>query len=374
MPDSYDVIVVGLGAMGSASAYHLARQGKRVLGLDQFAPPHTMGSSHGKSRIIREAYFEHPAYVPLVKRAYELWADLERVSGQPLLRITGGVMIGRPDSTLVRGALASAEQHQLAHEVLDAQTLRTRFPMFHPAPDMVGVWEPRAGVLQPEACVAAHLNAARLHGATLLESQPLVRWTSDGNSVSVHTAQGHYRADQLLFTAGAWIGSLVPELAHAFKVERQAVYWFSPPGAHNPFAQSDCPIHLWEWAKGQFIYGFPDTGDGIKVAVHHGGEITSPAQLQRTVSNEEVQHVRSLMAQFLPEANGSLRASEVCMYTNTADEHFWIDHHPQHTNVLIASPCSGHGFKFSCVIGEALAELLGHGKSRHDLSLFRARG
>jgi sarcosine oxidase len=193
MSESYDVIVVGLGAMGSAAAFHLARQGSGVLGLDRFTPPHSFGSSHGRTRIIREAYFEHPLYVPLVQRAYQLWADLEREAGRELLRPTGGLMIGRPDGTLVCGASLSAAQHRLTHEVLTATEVRRRFPAFRPADDMIAVWEPRAGVLFPEACVDAHLTLARAHGATLHFGEAVASWWSDGNGVRVVTDQGEYR-------------------------------------------------------------------------------------------------------------------------------------------------------------------------------------
>lgn len=373
MSESFDVAVVGLGAMGSAAAYQLARQGWKVLGLDRFTPPHAFGSSHGQTRIIREAYFEHPAYVPLVQRAYELWAELERASGRDLLLTTGGLMIGRPDGVLVSGARRSAEQHRLRHELLTAAEVVERFPAFRPADDMVAVWEPRAGVLFAEACIDAHLALAKTHGATLRFDEPLANWRCDGDGVRVVTDQGEYRARQLLLTAGSWIRSLVPGLNLPFTIERQVLYWFAPHADPGIFAPSRCPVHLWETAPQDFLYGFPDLGDGVKLAVHHGGENADPDQLRREVSDAEVAAMRERLRRFLPQANGALRSSVVCMYTNTPDEHFWIDRHPEQSRVLIASPCSGHGFKFSSVIGEVLAELLISGQSRFDLSLFRRR-
>ena len=205
---AYDVVVVGLGAMGSAAAYHLARRGMRVLGLDRFSPPHTFGSSHGETRIIREAYFEHPVYVPMVQRAYELWRGLEKESGVTLLRETGGVMIGRADTDLVKGARHSAELHKLPHEMLTASEVSKRFPALHPESDMVAVWEPRAGVLFPEACISAHLARARHYGAELRYEESVMRWEFDGHDVRVLTAQGEYRAQQLVVTAGGWISDL----------------------------------------------------------------------------------------------------------------------------------------------------------------------
>jgi sarcosine oxidase len=373
MRESYDVAVAGLGAMGSAAAFHLARRGGKVLGLDRFTPPHAFGSSHGQTRIIREAYFEHPMYVPLVQRAYELWAELERASGRDLLRITGGLMIGRPDGVLVSGARRSAEQHRLPHELLSAADVVNRFPALRPADDMVAVWEPRAGILFPEACVGAHLTLARAHGATLRYEEPVVSWHSDGDGVRVVTARGEYHAGQLLLTAGSWIGSLLPQLHLPFSVERQVMLWFAARANPAQFAPARCPIHLWETSPQGFFYGLPDLGDGVKLAIHHAGDRADPDRLRREVSDAEVASVRELLRRFLPDADGALRASEVCMYTNTPDEHFWIDRHPQHPQVLIASPCSGHGFKFSSVIGEVLAELLIDGRSRFDLSLFRQR-
>jgi sarcosine oxidase len=366
MSQYYDVAVVGLGAMGSAAAFHLARQGRSVLGLDRFTPPHAFGSSHGQTRIIREAYFEHPVYVPLVQRAYQLWAELERSSGRDLLRITGGLMIGQPDGVLVRGARRSAEQHLLRHELLTAGEVRNRFPALCPADDMVALWEPRAGILFPEACVGAHLALAQARGATLRFGEPLVSWRMEGAEVRVVTPHGQYRAGQLLLTAGSWIRSLVPELNLPLTVERQVLYWFAPRTRSAIFAPARCPVHLWEAAPQDF-------GDGVKVGRHHAGEIADPDRLRREVSDAELAAMRERVRRFLPDADGALRSTAVCTYTNTPDEHFWIDRHPKHAQVLIASPCSGHGFKFSSVIGEALAELLIGGHSRFDLSLFRRR-
>src|SRR5882672_7129732 len=373
MSKSYDVVVVGLGAMGIAAAFHLAKRGQRVLGLDRFTPPHSIGSSHGKTRIIREAYFEHQLYVPLVQRAYQLWGDLEHASGRELLRIAGGLSIGRPDGVLVSGARRSAEQHRLRHELLTAADVRLRFPALQPADDMIGVWEPRAGILVPEACVSAHLALAQALGATLRYDEPLAHWRSDGDGVSVVTDKDEYRAKQLLLTAGSWIGSLVRDLDLPFAVERQVLYWFEPRANPAAFAPTRCPVHLWETAPRKFFYGFPDLGDGVKVAVHHAGEIIDPDGVRREVGNAEVAAMRELVQRFLPDAGGVLRSAAVCMYTNTPDEHFWIDRHPEQARALIASACSGHGFKFASVIGEVLADLVTSGQSRFDLSLFRRR-
>lgn len=373
MNAQHDVIIVGLGAMGSAAACHLARRGVRVLGLDRFRPPHALGSSHGRSRIIRSAYFEHPAYVPLVLRAYELWDQLAARSGRELLRRTGGLMIGRPDGVLVLGAMRSAELHGLPHALLDAVELNHRFPILQPEADMVGVWEPAAGVLLPEDCIDAHLGLARQHDAALHFDEPVMDWQGDGDGVRVFTGKGEYRATQLLLTAGAWIGSLLPAMASEITVERQQMYWLTPRERVADFAPERCPIHLWEWAPQRYFYGFPDLGDGVKLAVHHEGECSDPDSLRRSIDEVEISAMRALVQRFVPSANGELRAAEACMYSNTRDEHFWIDRVAGQPQVLVASPCSGHGFKFASVIGEVLADLLIEGRTRFDLDLFRAR-
>lgn len=356
--------------MGSATAHQLARRGRRVLGLDRWTPPHAFGSSHGQTRIIREAYFEDPRYVPLVQRAYEAWRELERDASCPLLLETGGLMIGPPDGVLVAGARRSADQHHLRHEMLTAAEIRARFPALAPDDDMVAVWEPRAGVLFPEACVAAQLAMARRHGATLQCDEPVLRWQPSGDGVRVVTARGAYEAASLVLTAGSWTRSLLPDLVLPLTVARQTLYWFTPQRNAGAFAPERCPIHLWEHARGRYIYGFPDLGEGVKAARHHEGTIADPDTIDREVRAEEVDAMRAMVARYLPDAAGALRWAAVCMYTNTPDEHFLVAPHPTHAQVLIASPCSGHGFKFAPVVGEALADLATQGRSSIDLSLF----
>ena len=373
MRRSFDVIIAGLGAMGSAAAYYLARRGRRVLGLDRYAPPHALGSSHGQSRIIREAYFEHPLYVPLVQRAYELWAELEQEAGRPLVRQTGGVMIGPPDGMLVSGSQRSARVHCLPHETLSAVDLRRRFPALEPGGDMIGVWEPRAGVLFPEACVGAQLEMARRQGAQLKFDEPVERWQIDGDGIRVITDRQEHCGAQLLLCAGPWVRGLCSDLALPLTVERQVLFWFEPAAHAERFDPARCPIYGFEYMPGCMFYGFPDLGTGVKVARHHEGEITDPERVRRSVDAEEIAAIRPLLQRFVPDANGPLRSAAVCMYTNMPDSHFLIDFHPAHRQVLIASPCSGHGFKFAPAIGEVLADLLTAGHSRFDLDPFRIR-
>lgn len=367
----FDVIILGLGAMGSAASYHLAKQKRKVLGIDRFSPPHPYGSSHGQTRIIREAYFEHPLYVPLVQRAYELWAELEQQSAQRLFVQTGGLMIGPPEGIVFAGAKRSAEEHGLPHHVLDRNEVVARYPALTPAPLMAAVWEPRAGILFPEKCIQAHLGLARKQGLQLQLDEVVQSWHPDGSGIRVITNRGTYSAGQLVVSAGAWAKTLLNELQLPLQVERQVLFWFDAFAHPELFKPDCCPIYLWEYDSGHFFYGFPDLGDGIKVAGHHDGLITHPDHVDREIHADETNQMRDLLARFIPSANGALRSAVVCMYTNTPDGHFILGRHPRFPQVLIASPCSGHGFKFASAIGEVMAELLIHDRSRFNLSLFR---
>ena len=371
MPATYDVAIIGLGAMGSAAAYHLARRGRRVIGFDRFTPPHTFGSSHGESRVIREAYYEDPAYVPIVQRAYELWAALEQEAGESLFRQTGGLWMGPEEGAVVAGARASAERHGLAHELLDAAALRRRYPAFAPSAETVAVWEPRAGFLVPERCLAAHLSLAQRHGATLRFDEPLTVWLPDSDGFLVRTAQGDYRAHRLLLTAGAWTAPLLSGLRLPLRVTRQLVFWFDPAANAANFEPDRFPVFLWEQQPDDVIYGIPNLGAGVKIGLHTPVDSVDPDRIDRTVSDREMEAVRQTLRRCLPDANGVFRSAQVCMYTSTPDAHFLIDFHPEHSGLLIASPCSGHGFKFSSAFGEILADLLLDGRSAFDLSLFR---
>jgi len=367
----FDTIICGLGAMGSAAAFHLARRGQRVLGLDRYTPPHTLGSSHGKSRIIREAYFENPLYVPFVRRAYECWAELEQLSGKQLLTPTGGLMIGPRGGSVVDGARASAVTHGLPFEQLGAADVERRVGAFHMAAGDVAIFEPRAGILAPERAIEAHLALAAASGAALHYDEPVLRWTATDDGVQVTTARRTVRAHRLVISAGPWAGELLADLALPLAVERNAVYWFEPARNAASFAPDRFPIFIHEFAPGRAWYGFPDVGDGVKVALHHQGEPADPAAPRRPVSATEVAFIRTLLERYLPDANGRLLETAVCLYTNTPDDHFILGRHPAHAAVIVASPCSGHGFKFSSAIGEVIAGLAIDGESRFDLHPFR---
>jgi sarcosine oxidase len=369
----YNAIVVGLGAMGSATLYHLAKRGWQVLGLERLTPANTVGSSHGDSRIIREMYFEHPKYVPLVQRAYELWADLEHESGKALMTLNGGLMIGPPDGAIVRGTIRSATEHNLPCETLDPAETQARFPAFELADNLVAVVDPRAGYLDPVACVNAHLELARAAGAEVRFEEPLLSWIPDGEGVQVTTSKGEYTADSLVIAGGAWNRHLLRDINLDLRIERQTVFWLDPELDNNLFDTSRFPIFAHEYKPGHICYGFPRLQRGVKASVMHSGEIApDPESVRRSINNDEVEPLRAALSPVLPMlANASVIDSTTCLFTNTSDEEFLIDFHPAYPQVLISSPCSGHGFKFSSAIGELQADLLTKGKTRFDISPFR---
>ena len=371
MSSAYDAIVLGLGAMGSATAYHLARRGTRVLGLDAYPRGHTQGSSHGRSRIIREAYFEAPEYVPLVQRAYHLWRELEAECGQALLTLTGGLNLGAPESELVTGALASARQHQLPYEYLNAAEITARFPGFRPPEDAVAVYEPNAGILAPEACVGAHLDLAMRHGAVLQFNEPVRHWSADGAGVRVDTAQGTYQAARLVIAAGPWSAAVLAGLGLPLTVQRIVNVHFAP-AEPDRFAPGRCPIYILSVLEGEY-YGFPALpGQGVKFGRHDTGEVCTPATIRRMVDEGEVAALRAVLDRYLPGAGGDALWTLTCMYTNTPDRHFILDRHPAHEQVVYGCGFSGHGFKFSSVIGEILADLALDGATKHPIGFLSA--
>jgi sarcosine oxidase len=368
-----DVAIVGLGAAGSAAALTLARRGRRVIGLDRFHPPHSFGSSHGRSRIIREAYYESPAYVPLVRRAFELWRALERDAGRALLTQTGGLMLGPAAGVLVDGARRSAELYELPHELLDAAEVRRRFPAFRPAADMVGMLEHRAGFLDPETCIASCLELAAGAGAELWFDTAAAGWERTGEGIRLDTARGLVECDRLILAAGAWIGDFVEGGVLPVTVTRQVMYWFRPGQAAHHFRASQMPVFIWEWQPDRMIYGFPDHGAGFKVARHHEGPQVSAAGADRVVGAGEIAEMREILQECFPEVEGPPTETATCLYTSTPDHHFVLGPHPHEPRVILASPCSGHGFKFASAIGEVLADLATTGISAFDLTPFSPR-
>ena len=359
--------------MGSATLYHLARRGQRVLGLDQFAQGHTQGSSHGDSRIIREQYFEHPLYVPLVQRAYQLWRDLEQETGTSLMTITGGLMIGPPNGLVVSGTLRSAIEHGLAHEVLDPAAVHARYPAFELAGNLVAVLDPRAGFLHADACNGAHIDGARRAGAEARFSEGVTRWAADGTGVRVETTGGTYVAGHLLLSAGAWTRDLLPDVTLPLSIERQVLFWFDPAESAVSYDPSRFPIYAYEYTPGDICYGLPRLARGVKASVMHGGQSSArPEVVRREVGEREVEALRAALRPVLPGlSRAPVRESGVCLFTNTPDHDFVVDWHPSLPQVLISSPCSGHGFKFASALGEAQAELLIAGKSPFEMTPFR---
>jgi sarcosine oxidase len=369
----YDTIVIGLGGMGSAAAYRLAQRGQRVLGIDQFAPVHDLGSSHGGSRITRQAYFEDPAYVPLLLRAHELWDGIEQDSGRKIFTRCGGIMIGRPDSRTVAGSLLSAQKWDISHELLDAGEIRRRFPTMRPDDDEIALFEGGAGLVSPEASVGAHLQLAARAGAELRYDEKVLSWTADSAGVRVGTSQNYYTADQLVICPGAWAPALLAELGVEFTIERQVQYWFAPEGDAEPFLPDRHPVYIWENVHGRQFYGFPahnGVGEGVKVAFFRGGETCTPETIDRTVHPGEVTAMADFVRQGMPSLPGKFLRAATCMYTNTTDEHFVISRHPAHEQVVVACGFSGHGFKFVPVVGEVLADLVTEGATAHPIALF----
>ncbi len=373
---SADVIVVGLGAHGSASSWQLAKRGVSVIGFDAYTPPHTLGSSHGDTRIIREVYAEHPDYVPMMMRSYEIWRELEKASADDgnaaeLMRIVGGLTVGRPEGNSIRGVKRSAKEYDLELDILDPDEIRARWPQFQPRDNMIGAFDSRAGVLFPERCVAAHLQQAEREGADLRFNEPVRRWHPDGEGVRVFTERGEYTADQIVFSAGAWNPAFLSKLELPLRLERQVLFWFEPAGSPELFEPENSPNHSWEYTPGKGLYVQPNFGGGVKTAFHHNGEMfDDPARLDRTVRESDERNLRNAISDILPQLNGRVLKSAVCLYTDTPDYHFLLDWHPGHHNVIICSPCSGHGFKFSSVIGEIVADMATKGELGYDTPLF----
>lgn len=369
----YDVIVAGVGGMGSATVYHLARRGAKVLGLEQFDIPHELGSSHGVTRIIRLAYAEHPNYVPLLRRAYELWRELESQAGERLLIITGGVDIGEVQTGIIRGSLDACAQHDLPHEVLDAETLRQRFPGYQLPPSMVAVYQPDAGFLLPERCIVAHVNAALQHGAEVHPREPVIEWGIGDGNVWVRTDRQTYRARRLVVTAGPWARNLVPALDELAVPERQVLIW-TQPLRPELFALGSFPIFNMEAPEGHY-YGFPVYGvPGFKIGkYHHRNERVDPDRMDRDCHPEDEAVLREAIRNYFPDANGPTLAMKTCLFTNSPDEHFILDHHPEHREVVLAAGFSGHGFKFCSVVGEIMAQLALDAGTQLDTDMFRLR-
>ena len=367
----YDAIVIGVGAMGSAACWHLARRGARTLGLEQFDIPHTLGSSHGISRIIRLAYYEDPSYVPLLQRSFDLWDELARVSGRHLLTVTGTIDASAADGEVFRGSLASCELHDLPHEVLTSEQLTRRWPGYRLPAGHLALFQPRGGFLLPEEAISAHVEGAIAAGATVRARERVLDWEPSGDGVRVTTDRGVYTGRRLVVAAGAWIGKLVPDLAPLARPERQVLAWFQPLRPER-FTPATFPVFNLTVPEGRY-YGFPVWGvPGFKIGrYHHLGEQVDPDDFDREPHLADETLLREATERYFPDAAGTTMALRSCMFTNTPDEHFVLDTLPGLPQVVVASPCSGHGFKFAPVIGEILADLALEGGTRHDIGLLR---
>jgi sarcosine oxidase len=371
---NYDVIVLGLGAMGSAAAQHLAQRRRRVLGIDQFTPPHDKGSSHGGSRMIRQAYWESPAYIPLVLRAYELWEQLERDAGQRLLNITGGLILGPANSQLVTRGIAAARHHSINYSVYGPREISERFPAIHPLEGDVAVHEERAGYLFPEQCIRAQLRVAAQHGAKLQLEEKVQNWSADSSGVSVTTNRATYQAEHLVIAAGPWAGEALRGVL-PLKVTRQVMAWIQPRGGIEPFLAHHFPVFLSESPNnGPPGYGFPaidGPGGGVKAAVHGSDIVCTPETVDREIHEADLINVsQNLAARFPALSAGKILRAQTCLYTMTPDEHFVIGRLPGFETVTIACGFSGHGFKFAPVVGEILAGLATAGATSHSIELF----
>lgn len=379
----FDTIVVGLGAMGSATVYQLARRRNRVLGLDQFSPPHASGSSHGETRITRQAIGEGEEYTPLSLRSYEIWRQLERETGKALLTVTGGLIISSPGNrstshvaNFFENTIAAARKYGIRHDILDSAQLRERFPQFVVQDDEVGYYEHDAGLLRPEACVEAQLLLAERHGAEIHRNEKVQAFAVTNGAVRVKCGSKEYEAARLVVTAGPWLPTLLAQdYSRLFTVFRQVLAWLDVRGSIDRFLPGTFPVFIWELQNSrQGLYGFPamnGPSGGVKVGTEQFDRTTTADSVRREVSEEEVHALyEDLVAPLLPHISGNCIKAVSCLYTVTRDFGFVIDTHPKHSEVIIASPCSGHGFKHSAAIGEALAELIIDGKSAIDLSRF----
>jgi sarcosine oxidase len=354
----YDVIVVGVGAMGSAALHHLARRGRRVLGLEQYDIPHEHGSSHGVNRIFRLAYYEHPSYVPLMRRALELWHDLESETGEDLVHVTGSVDAGPEPGEVFGGSLQSCRIHGLDHEVLDSKALTARFPGYRLPLGHMAVFQPEGGFLTSERCIIAHVHSAHARGAVIHGRERLVDWQPGaGGGLRVVTDRARYEAGHLVVTGGAWTAGIVPEIAGLARPERQVLGWFQPRRPEL-FRPDTFPVFNLAVDEGRY-YGFPVFGvPGFKIGrYHHLGEATTPDTIDRNVTRRDEAVLRSAVSRYFPEADGPTMALKTCLFTNSPDEHFVIDSLPDHPQIHVAAGFSGHGFKFASAIGEILADL-----------------
>ncbi|MFB6301334.1 MAG: N-methyl-L-tryptophan oxidase [Haloferacaceae archaeon] len=371
--ERHEVIVLGVGGMGSAATYHLATRGVDVLGLERYDIPNTRGSSHGVTRIIRKAYYEHPSYVPLLERAYDLWRTLESETGRDLLHVTGSIDAGPSGSDVFEGSLQSCRQHDLDHEVLDGESVNERFPGYGLPADHRAVYQPDGGFLVPEQCIIAHVEAAQAAGAEVHAREAVTAWKAlDDGGVRVETDRDTYEADDLVVTAGAWAGEHVDTLRPHLEPERQVLAWLQPtdPGRFRP---DRFPVWNLAVEEGRY-YGFPvHDVPGFKFGrYHHREETVDPDDYRTEPDREDERLLRRFAERYFPTGAGPTMRLATCLFTNTPDMHFVLDTLPEHPQVAVGAGFSGHGFKFAAVVGEILADLAVDDETDHSIGMFAA--
>nr|WP_272905181.1 N-methyl-L-tryptophan oxidase [Sediminivirga luteola] len=377
--EHYEVIVLGLGSMGGAAAHALAGRGVRVLGLETFQPGHDQGAAHGGSRIIRQSYFEHPAYVPLLRRAYEGWHALQEESGRDIVTLCGGIYLGDERNQVFAGSRAAAQEHGLPHEVLTADEIRQRFPTMDPEDDALGLYEENAGYVRPEETTIANAELAAAKGAVLRFSEPVTWWGAVGGGVEVVTTQGRYGADRLVITPGPWAPEVLADLGLPLSIQRMVFHWFTPDFSAVPYeswSQERHPVYVEETHGNEQIYGFPMTDGpegGFKLGFFRRGTPTTARTIDRQVYQEENAAMQVRARQLFPHLSGPVVQAKTCLYSVTPDEHFVIGPHPAHPQVSVACGFSGHGFKFVPVVGEILADLATTGRTGLPIELFDPR-
>ena len=367
----FDSIVIGVGAMGSAAVQQLAKRGQKVLGLEKFDIPHAEGSSHGVNRIIRLAYYEDTSYVPLLRRAYDLWSEIEQQAGEQLLYKTASIDTAPSGHEVFEGSLQSCLEHDIPHEVLNHQQINERFPGYELPSGHMGLLQQDGGFVLSERAIVAFVNSAVAEGAEIHARESVLKWEPEGQGVRVFTDRAEYTAGRLVVTAGAWAGGLVPSLEELAVPERQVLAWIQPEDP-SLFSPEVFPVFNAYFDEGRY-YGFPVFGiPGFKIGrYHHLEEVVDPDHMPHEVTLEDEEILRAAAAKYFPKANGTMMTLKTCMFTNTPDEHFIIDIDPTYPQVSIAAGFSGHGFKFASVVGEILADLAIGGKTDHNIDLLK---
>jgi len=368
----FDCIVLGVGAMGSSTVFDLAvKRGKKVLGLEKFDIPHAEGSSHGVNRIIRLAYYEDPSYVPLMRRAYELWEEIQAIAGETLLFKIGSIDTAPSGHEVFEGSLESCLVHDIPHEVLDHEQINRRFPGYAMPPGHMGLLQADGGFVLSERSIVAYANASLAAGAEIHARESVLKWEATGDGVRVFTDRAEYRAENLVITAGPWTAGMVPSLDRLAVPERQVLAWFQPDEPAL-FAPENFPVFNAYFEEGRY-YGFPVFGiPGFKIGrYHHLEEVADPDRMEKSVTREDEDILRAATARYFPKANGNVMTMATCMFTNSPDDHFIIGVLPDHPQVSVATGFSGHGFKFASVVGEIMGDLATRGETRHDIDLLR---